>query len=332
MDDDILLRRSLEDRGLLHAGEAARFRSLEGGVSSDIKLVEASGRRFVVKRALARLKVAAVWEAPVGRSATEAEWLRVAGRLSPGIAPEIIAEDRALGYFAMPYFDPASHPVWKARLLAGDVDPDFAARVGGRIATIHAAAAGDPSLAAAFATDSLFEAIRLEPYLRATAKAHPDLASRLEGLADRTAATRLTLVHGDLSPKNALIGPEGPIILDAECAWYGDPAFDLAFCLNHLLLKSVHVPQAAAALVASFDALAEAYLARVDWEPRRALSERAATLLPGLLLARIDGKSPVEYLAPDARDAVRRQARALLLHPVGPNLSSIRQGFVSFHA
>ncbi len=56
-------------------------------------------------------------------------------------------------------------------------------------------------------------------------------------LSAGTLAAKIALVHGDVSPKKVPAGPRGPVFLDAECAWYGDPAFDLAFCLNHLLLK-----------------------------------------------------------------------------------------------
>jgi Ser/Thr protein kinase RdoA (MazF antagonist) len=135
----------------------------------------------------------------------------------------------------------------------------------------------------------------------------------LDELAARTARTRLALVHGDVSPKNILAGPAGPVLLDAECAWYGDPAFDLAFCLNHLLLKCVAVPGRRAELKESAARLTVAYLAEVAWEPVAELEHRVATLLPALLLARVDGKSPVEYLTdPADRELVRRSARTLL--------------------
>src|SRR4029077_17613184 len=152
------------------------------------------------------------------------------------------------------------------------------------------------------------------PYLLATARVHPDVAAELVELATVTARTRLTVVHGDVSPKNIWIGPSGPVFLDAECAWFGDPAFDLAFCLNHLLLKTMWVPSASADLRAAFTALSAAYLRGVDWEPPAALERRAARLLPAFLLARIDGKSPVEYITDEmSKDQVRRVACALLV-------------------
>src|SRR5439155_4136905 len=166
-------------------------------------------------------------------------------------------------------------------------------------------------------TDAIFFDIRLDPYLLATARRHHDLAPMLEALVETTRRTKRTLVHGDVSPKNILVGAHGPVLLDAECAWWGDPAFDLAFCLNHLLLKCLWHPPATLPLLSAFDALLETYLETVDWEPRGALEQRASALLPGLLLARVDGKSPVEYITYESnRDVVRLVARELLQRPV----------------
>ena len=194
---------------------------------------------------------------------------------------------------------------------------------------IHAATADRADLAARFPTDELFCALRLEPYLAATALAHPDLAPRLDALVATTRTTKRVLVHGDFSPKNLLIGPAGPVILDAECAWYGDPAFDLAFVLNHLLLKGAWQPHWRTRYVDAFGALAAAYLAHVTWEARASCERRTAALLPGLMLARIDGKSPVEYLPEAAqKDAVRSFARTLLVDPV-PTLGDIARRWLA---
>ena len=181
------------------------------------------------------------------------------------------------------------------------------------IARLHAASAGNADIAQRFRTDAIFHAIRLEPYLLATAVRHPDIAPVLWALAARTAGTRIALVHGDVSPKNILLGARGPVLLDAECAWYGDPAFDAAFCLNHFLLKCVARPQSVDDCLGCYAAFADTYLAGVTWESRATVEARIASLLPALFLARIDGKSPVEYITDEGdRQIVRETARPLV--------------------
>jgi aminoglycoside phosphotransferase (APT) family kinase protein len=302
--------------GLLSDKDTPRFTRLTGGVSSDIWRVDLARGPVCVKRALPKLRVEQDWFAPVERNAYEAAWMKRAAAVAPEAVPQLLGQDDAAGVLVMAYLDPAGHRLWKADLQDGHADPDVARAVGNRLVRIHAATANDPEAAAAFATDRIFYDIRLEPYLVASARAHPDRADALHALVETTARTRRALVHGDVSPKNILIGPRGPIFLDAECAWYGDPAFDLAFCLNHLLLKCLWTPRAARAFLHSFDVLAKAYLAGVGWEPHGALEARTARLLPGLLLARVDGKSPVEYLTAESdKERVRRVARALLAQP-----------------
>ncbi len=307
---------ALRRMGLLRPGAEPTAQRLTGGVSSDIWRIELPSRVVCVKRALARLRVAADWRAPVERNLYEARWMRHAAAAAPGSAPAVLGHDQATGTLAMEYLPPATHPLWKPLLRGGHADPGFAAAVGRTLAWIHAASAADPSVPADFASDAVFRAIRLEPYLLAAAQLHADLAGALHSLVATTSETRRALVHGDVSPKNILVGPRGPVFLDAECAWWGDPAFDLAFCLNHLLLKCLWTPGARPGFLACFDALAGAYLEGVAWEQPAGLEARAARLLPGLLLARVDGKSPVEYVtAENQRNRVRRVARALLASP-----------------
>lgn len=294
---------------------------LTGGVSSDIWRIDLPSGPICVKRALAKLRVAADWRAPVSRNQYEAAWMRRAAAAAPGAVPELLGQDAASGALAMAYLPPENFRLWKTELHAGRADPAFAASVARTLARIHAATAADPTVAAEFPTDEIFHDIRLEPYLLATARAHPDLAGALHALVRTTQANKRALVHGDVSPKNILVGPPhagagGPVFLDAECAWWGDPAFDLAFCLNHLLLKCLWTPGARDKFLTCFDALANTYLNGVTWEPPEDLQTRAAHLLPGLLLARVDGKSPVEYITTEAdKDHVRRVARALLIAP-----------------
>jgi hypothetical protein len=101
----------------------------------------------------------------------------------------------------------------------------------------------------------------------------------------------------------------------------------LAFCLNHLLLKCLWTPASSSDFLDGFAVLSASYLSSVDWELPRDLEARAARLLPGLLLARVDGKSPVEYVTQEhQREQVRRVASALLIKPAS-HLQDIAQAW-----
>jgi len=300
MDDDI--KAALAAMGF---GAPRAMTALGGGVSCDVFAVDlANGRRICVKRALPKLRVTAEWRAPPERAEAEVAWMRFVAGIEPRWVPEVLGEDRARHVFAMEFLP---WPMWKAELLEGRIDAGFATQVGAALARIHRESAR-PAIESAFAHQAQFHSLRLEPYLQFTAQRHPDVAPRLRAIADGVAKARLGLMHGDVSPKNILVAPHGPVFLDAECACYGDPAFDLAFCLNHLVLKSVLNPERAERLFAAFAALKDCYA------PDPALDARAAQLLAAFLLARIDGKSPVEYLTAEAdKEFVRRTAKALLL-------------------
>ena len=303
--------------GLTATPETAVFTPLAGGVSSDIFRVDLGGRAFCLKRALPKLRVAADWRAPIERNRFEIDYLSVGAQIVPGAFPALLGVDTDVGCFAMEYFDPQRYPPWKSLLRDGQIDVATAHRIGDILGRFHSATADKPELASHFATDESFHALRLGAYLGAAAEAHPDFAEILNWLIDATMQSKRVLVHGDYSPKNILIGPNGPVILDAECAWFGDPAFDLAFVLNHLLLKGAWRPLWKLRYLECFGALARAYFGHVDWEERTGLEARVADLLPALMLARIDGKSPVEYITDEpTRGWVRDFALRFLGNPV----------------
>lgn len=275
-------------------GDSPELRPLTGGVSSEIVLVDG---RVVVKRALAKLRVADEWLADVSRNRYEREYLLYAGRVCPGSVPRVVAHGD--GWFAMEYLG-GGFANWKSLMLAGECSPEHARRAGSTLARIHGASRGDAAVREAFATVENFEQLRIDPYLRTTGRRHPDLQDRFEAAAEALRASAECLVHGDYSPKNLLVSDDRLVVLDCEVAWFGDPAFDLAFLLNHLFLKrQLH----GAALRPLVDAFTGAYGLRDD------LARWTAVLLPMLMLARVDGKSPVEYLNEDQRARVRAFAR-----------------------
>ncbi|EJM22917.1 phosphotransferase family protein [Pseudomonas sp. GM21] len=310
------LREFLIRSSLLSPTQAITWTPLTGGVSSDIWKVETPGRVLCIKRALAKLRVAADWEVPVSRNAYEWEWLKFAATHVPQAVPAPLAHDPDVGLFAMEFLAAEQHPVWKQQLLDGHIEPSVARELGSLVGRLHHTSRRSAALAQRFATDENFDALRLDAYLRATAVRHPQLASRLLALAERTGSIHTALVHGDVSPKNILVGPNGPVILDAECAWYGDPAFDVAFLLNHLLLKCLVNPHLTEGYLDSYRQFSLAYFEATAPEDRADIEARASTLLPALLLARVDGKSPVEYLCTEAPKAlIRAFSTRLILNP-----------------
>jgi len=307
---------SLQKAGLLEDPVDARFTALTGGVASEIWKVETSKQTYCIKRALSKLKVSADWFVPSDRNYFEVAWCQIVGKIIPGAAPKIFYQDQKFMFFCMEFFDSDDYPLWKDELRDGRVDPKQAGNVGRILGKIHSASASDKVIHNQFPRTDIFHAIRLEPYLEATAAKHPNLRQALFSLSRRTGKNRPVMIHGDTSPKNIVLGTRGPVFLDAECACMGDPAFDLAFCLKHFLLKCLWVPTAREKLLKCFEAMVAAYLAEVTWEDPEEVEFRTATLLPGLFLGRIDGKSPVEYIVKEEeKNKVRQCASELLISP-----------------
>jgi aminoglycoside phosphotransferase (APT) family kinase protein len=305
-------------RHQLVSGQNVLVTPLGGGVSSDVFLIEDEGKRFVVKQALPQLKVRDHWQADVSRNRVEYEFLRYLSRIVPDAAPAVFAV--GADYFAMEYLGP-EYRNWKELLLSGDCQPQHAVRAARILGTLHRVSFGDPELARRFDTTPNFHQLRTDPYLLTTGRRHPALQERFEQEAVRLEKTRECLVHGDYSPKNMLIGNGRTVLLDCEVAWYGDPAFDLAFLINHLFLKSLYHAPLDRGLQEIIGTLIAAYYDERQMENAGALDSRIARLLLMLLLARIDGKSPVEYLTESKQDFVRsfvssRLSAPMFLHEV----------------
>jgi 5-methylthioribose kinase len=286
---------------------------LGGGVSNTVLMVETDQERFVVKQALPQLRVKDEWLADRGRILRERDSLVDAAKLLPrGWVPEVLWSDDPNYLFAMRAAEEPSE-FWKSRLLAGRLEPDWARRAGVALGLTIRGSWRSPLFAEKYGDATAFDQLRTDPYYRTIVRRNPDVAEYVEEWLAVTVGRRLALTHGDWSPKNMMVTPSGMVFIDYECAHFGDPCFDSAFVINHLLLKGFYRPE-----------LAEEYLelARVSFNwtlsvlPAEALADfEAATArhLGLLLLARVDGKSPAEYLtSEDVRERVRRAAKVLI--------------------
>ncbi|MFF0501800.1 phosphotransferase family protein [Nocardia aobensis] len=294
----------LARRGIASAASDLEVRPLTGGVSNDVFAVTGPGLNVVVKRALGQLRVAETWLADPARIDTEGRALRLADRITPGSVPRVI--DFADGYLVIERAPETWH-TWKDELLAGTVRLSVARALGHALRRWQLAGA---AAAQDFADRTAFTQLRVDPFHRVIRERHPDLAAPVDETLSIMADSSACLVHGDYTPKNVMVDPagDGMWVIDWEVAHLGDPTFDPAWTIGHLLLKSLHRPataqQYAAAALAFLDALA------------MPLDEAQLVRQTGcLVLARVDGKSPADYLDDYAADRARELGRRLLLDP-----------------
>jgi 5-methylthioribose kinase len=330
-----------QDRGWLPLGLAARAEALAYGVSNlVVRVMPDEGDDLVLKQSREKLRVQADWRSRLDRIYREIDALAFLGQiLPPGSVPRLLAEDRANYAFAMEAL-PAQHRVWKGVLLAGEANGDVAARLGSLLATIHSATTDIAPLVDRFGDLTVFDELRLDPFYRYVARQFPEAAPALEALVDESLSTRFGLVLADFSPKNVLLVPEPNstptssgaihervVLVDFETAHLGDPAFDLGFFLSHLVLKTVKfLPRfhEYAFLTYRFwhgyRAVRKLAAKQTHFVPemkRQALFARTLKHFAACLWARLDGKSPVDYLPEEPqRRALRNLARQLLCEPV----------------
>jgi 5-methylthioribose kinase len=296
---------------MLDARDAPTAVALGGGVSASVVAVSWPRGRAVVKRALPKLRVAADWPFDPSRSLVERDALAYLTTILPaGTVPAVLASDEDEFVLVMEHA-PDGGVVWKDELLGGAVDPDVGARVGALLGTVHRASATDADVRRRFADPKPLIEGRVDPFHRFVAERHPDLAPVITAEVERLLATRRALVLGDVSPKNILVYPDRVMLLDHETAHWGDPAFDVAFLLTHLVLKAHVVAGADRPLRASAGAFWAAYSAAAGVHS----ADQAAVVaeLGCVLLARVDGKSPATYLEARHKEQIRLLARELLL-------------------
>ncbi len=303
---------------------------LAGGVSNRTVLIKRpTGEAWVLKQALEKLRVSVDWFSDPERVHREALGLRWLRELAPpGSITPLVFEDHEHHLLAMEAV-PEPHENWKTMLLEGQVRDEHVEQFGSLLGEVHRNAhERREELAPIFEDRSFFESLRLEPYYGYTATQVPAAADFLHALVDDTRACRISLTHGDYSPKNILIHEGRLVLLDHEVIHFGDPAFDLGFSLTHFLSKAHHLPRRRAAFAKATNLYWWTYLGAVgeaDWIGD--LEPRAVRHTLGCLLGRVAGRSPLEYL--DEEERLRQKEAVLALMSRTPTtVPEFVEGFI----
>jgi 5-methylthioribose kinase len=288
------------------------------------------GACFVLKQPLPKFKTAAEWLVDIDRVHVERDCMKLLGQILPaGSVPDVLWFDEA-NYVLAISCAPTESLIWKQHLLHGRFSAEAAQLAGMLLGMMHTATRGDPAVAGRYGEEKFFIQQRTDPYLASLKPRHADVAPIIDRLIHRLLTHRVCLVHGDYSPKNIFLVPKPTadatppaalaqfplshlLLLDFEVAFYGDPAYDVATLVNHLLLKCFHLKKPWRAGMIAIDAFWQSYLHTADKALAADVAAHAGTLLGALLLARVDGKSPAEYLTDEAtRQRVRETGRAIM--------------------
>ena len=330
IEDAPALMGYLRSRGILDVGEQPAIRNLEGGVSNRVVLVRPqSSPPFVLKQALEKLRVQVDWFCTPTRIEREALALRYFSELAPpGAIPALIFQDSGNHLLAMAEV-PEPHENWKRMLLEGRLTADHVEQFGVLLGSIHRRSSErKQELAELFGDRAVFEALRLEPYYGYTASQVPEAAGFLHQLIADTLACRMSVVHGDYSPKNILVHHGKLVLLDYEVAHFGDPAFDIGFSMAHFFGKANHLRSQRAEFAQAAVRYWQSYLPCVSEQPWAAdLEPRAVRHTLGCCLARVAGRSPLEYLTPGERSVQRTAILAMFRQPP-PSIEALMNEFV----
>ena len=302
--------------GLARVGDHVTARELGGGVSNIVLAIEWANdprRRWVAKQSLGKLRVQDDWRSDRGRVFRGAEAIQVLHPFLGDSVPEVEHVDRENFLFIMTAA-PVGSTAWKDLLLAGQVSLGVAQEVGSLLARMITITSTGGGLRQRFEDRAVFDQLRIDPYYRTAASRNRDVGPELRELIADSWAVQTALVHGDYSPKNILVRGDHIFLIDFEVVHWGDPAFDSGFLLNHLVLKALHRPRFCQLYVEAARQFWKALITELGPQAGSDFEYMTLRHLGALLLARIDGKSPVEYIRDEStKERVRRVASCILL-------------------
>ncbi len=301
----------LRAMGLLAPGEAAHETPLRGRRGARVSRVALESRTVCVKRTGEATPHGPASPGRAPHFGAEARWCRAAQAIAPGSVPALLGEHPSGCALAMEDLPASEFPSWQSRLAAGQVEPWVAAEAAHLIGRIHAATAHNVAVRQQFEAHNAFFAERLAEIFERAAAANPDCAWELRRREGALATARVALVHGDLVPANILVGPRGPVLVDADCAHFGDPMADVASLLAELMVRQAAHAQLRRDYVACCEAFLRGYMAQIDWEMPEHAEARIAALVPAYVLGAILAGGVATLVSERGRAALR----ALVLAP-----------------
>ena len=300
-------------KGVINEKEDYKLEYCKGGVSCIAALIEKSGKTMLVKQGRPKLAVKEEWLADPARMRIEAKANEVYNRYVPESVPAVIFYDDE-NYIMFREAAPADCVMWKTDLLNGILDFEVAKKTMEALVTVHNKCYNDNDVAKIFADDTIFYQLRISPYIEFVLRKYPALEEFGARLIKRLRERKLTLVHADYSPKNILVLKNRDIcILDYEISHYGDPVFDVAFFTNHIVLKSAYLKEWSAAFLNMLLYMTSTYFSMTTYDDPKQVEADCIKILAMMMIARIDGKSPVEYITGETtKQLVRDMAMRLL--------------------
>jgi tRNA A-37 threonylcarbamoyl transferase component Bud32 len=306
IENKVALVEYLVKKNLLSGDCGVTMSSLSGGVSCKVVKVTQGSKELVVKQALPKLKVKEDWYSDIRRIVIERKGLAAYHQIVPESVPELIFFDDDHYLYVMEAAPNHAVP-WKTKLLGGELNFRFAEQAALSLAKVHSESSRNKTLQETFKNQQFYVELRIEPYFRTIGDRHPTLHDSIDRTIAMLLENKLALVHGDFSPKNILITDKRIYILDFEVAHIGHPSFDLAFFTNHLLLKAIKNKHWLPAYMNLMCYFADCYLSGIDFMDPKKLEKDTVSVLAFLFLARVDGKSPAEYISDENDKALIRR-------------------------
>ena len=300
-----------------------QYKKLTGGVSSEVYHVKTNKNNYCIKRSLKRLLVKKKWIANTNRIKFEYLWLKHCQNILKRNIPNTYEFNNKKKYIVMEYLKTSQYKTLKQLYFNKIININTIRSISKHLYKIHSNSNNYKTKKTFEGNYKNFYDLRLDPYFNEVGRVYPKYKGYIKKINENYIKHSNTLVHGDFSPKNILVGKNKIIYLDAECCNFGDPVFDLVFFTNHLLIKSIFFKDKSQEFIKLYISFYKEYLSNLSTKNFNSYIDRIIKMTPIMLLSRVDGKSPVEYINKVKIKNIIRKKSFLLLDSKISSLNDI---------